>query len=81
MKKSLWLILVLMLACVLYLSACDDKNDELQSQNGGNLSNESTHTHSFGDWITDTEASCTANGLQVRFCYPISKRMSVRAFI
>ncbi len=68
MKKSLWLVLIMMLVCVISLSACNENNDESQSQNGDNSSNESTHIHSFGDWKTDTEASCTTNGLQVRFC-------------
>ena len=89
MKKSLWLVLVLILACVLTLSACDKDTDQPQNPNTEQSTNqpsdnndETTDTdntqtpstnntecqHTFGEWITITEATCKENGEAKRIC-------------
>lgn len=73
MKKSLWLVLVLVLACVLTLSACDkgtdqpsDTNDKEQSTNQS--FNNEVCQHNFGNWMTVKTASCKEEGLLIRVC-------------
>ena len=64
MKKTLWIVLILILVCVFSLSACDDN----AQNNGGQDSNNNSHTHSFGEWETVKVASCTTEGMQERYC-------------
>lgn len=60
MKKTLWLALFLALGCSLALSGCNNNN---QTQ----ASNED-HIHSYGEWRTIQDATCTENGEQERSC-------------
>ena len=53
--KRIFIIVSLMLAALLLLSACG------KGKNKG-------HTHEFGEWKTVTPAGCTADGLKERFC-------------
>ena len=64
MKKSLWLILTLLLICIFALSACDNSTQNDETQN----SNNNSHTHSFGEWETVKVATCTTEGMQERYC-------------
>ncbi len=73
MKKSLWLVFLLTLACVLTLSACDkgtdqpsDTDDKEQSTNQS--SNNEVCQHNFGNWMTVKTASCKEEGLLIRVC-------------
>ena len=88
MKKTQWLVIVLILACVLTLSAC--KKDTVQQQNPNTEqstnqpsdNNETTDTdntqtpsadniecqHTFGDWATQKQATCSEEGELVRSC-------------
>ena len=53
MKKRILIILAITLTLVLCLASCGEK----------------THTvHTFGEWVVDTEATCTANGSQSQTC-------------
>lgn len=60
MKKALWVVLILILACILTLSACDDGN-EAQTPSP-------EHIHAFGEWTTTKKANCTADGTNERYC-------------
>ena len=56
MKKSLFLIVLtalLCLVCALALTACEE---------------EPAHTHTWGEWVTVTPATCTEQGVQTRIC-------------
>ena len=59
MKKSLWIVIVLILACVLTLSACGGGNDETPNKD---------HVHSYGEWTTTKQASCVTDGINERYC-------------
>ena len=59
MKKTLWLALILLLVCVLPLSACDFI-PQLQIPN--------THVHTFGEWTTSKMPTCTEVGINERYC-------------
>lgn len=60
MKKSLWIVLLLIVACVVTLSACNDGNDP-QTQN-------KDHIHAYGEWTTIKKANCTTDGVNERYC-------------
>lgn len=59
MKKSLWIALVLIVACVLILSACGGGNDQTPIKD---------HIHSYGEWTITKKASCDTDGLNERYC-------------
>ena len=59
MKKSLWIVLMLIVG-VLTFSACDDENKQ-QTQN-------TDHIHTYGEWITTEKANCTTDGINERYC-------------
>ena len=59
MKKSLFLIVLtalLCLVCALALTACEEEPEE------------PAHTHTWGEWVTVTPATCTEQGVQTRIC-------------
>ncbi|MEE1116179.1 MAG: hypothetical protein UH851_04940, partial [Clostridia bacterium] len=56
MKKSLWLVLVLILACVLALSACDNGTDQPQNPNTEQSTNQPSDNN---DETTDTDNTQT----------------------
>lgn len=58
MKRNLWLVLIQTFVCVIFLSACNT-TDTPQND---------THIHTFGEWETASEATCTDNGSKVRVC-------------
>ena len=60
MKKSLWIVLLLVIACMFTLSACDEGNDP-QTPND-------EHVHAFGEWTTTKRAICTEDGVNERYC-------------
>ena len=59
MKKSLWIVIVLILACVLTLSACGGGDDQTPSKD---------HVHSYGEWTTTKQVSCVTDGINERYC-------------
>ena len=80
MKKTIWITLVLLLMCVLVLSACDsgdippsnDVTNQTGSNNGGG-NNEGDDTspscqHTSSDWITDKAATCKEAGSKHKEC-------------
>ena len=60
MKKHILAIIlcVLCVSLVLVFASCGDTNTSTDCSKG----------HSFGDWTTETYASCTSAGLKVRVC-------------
>ena len=84
MKKTVWLVLILMLLCVLALSACENvetppnNNDNGQQttveNNGGgeedDISSDDSAVcqHTFGDWDTIKQATCKEEGKRIRTC-------------
>ncbi len=73
MKKKLLILLLTVVAalcCALCLAACDDKpaansgNGGTQTEQGGNGGNQSEHTHTYGDYVGITPATCSATGLK-----------------
>ena len=64
MKKHILAIIlcVLCASLVFVLASCGDTNTNTNTDSG-----ECTE-HSFGDWTTETYASCTSAGLKVRVC-------------
>ena len=78
MRKTMKLALLVclaLLACVLMFTACDSGN-EPQTPSGmtdgttdGTTEPETeAHVHSFGEWTTVKEPTCTVDGLEQRFC-------------
>ena len=59
MKKTLWIAMILIVACVLTLSACDNGNDQTSSKD---------HVHSYSEWTTTKQASCVTDGINERYC-------------
>jgi hypothetical protein len=68
MKKSLWLVLFLMLICMITFSACDGEISQQPPNGEINNNVDNTHTHSFGEWKTSKHATCIEQGKEVRYC-------------
>ncbi len=75
MKKTLWLALVLLFICVFTFSACDSGDipqtpNDTPSDTTDNTTESETdaHIHTFGEWITIKDATCTVKGEQERSC-------------
>ncbi len=75
MKKTLWLALILLFICVFAFSACDSGNtpqtpNDTPSDTTDNTTESETdaHIHTFGEWITIKDATCTVKGEQERSC-------------
>ncbi len=82
MSKTLFSTLLVLIICVLFLSACqknsisDDATSHVTSinstsldiTNGSSLSVEDTHIHLFDEWETTKTATCTSDGTQERYC-------------
>ena len=60
MKKSLWIVLLLVIACMFTLSACDESNDPQTPADD--------HVHTFSEWTTVKDSTCTVKGEQERSC-------------
>ena len=60
MKKSLWIVLLLVIACMFALSACDEGDNSQTPAND--------HVHAFGEWTTVKNATCSVRGEQERSC-------------
>ena len=59
-------LIVLMTFVIGSLASCYDfVKGQINNLSGGE---QQSHQHSFGDWKTTKEASCTQNGEKVRFC-------------
>ena len=63
MKKSIWTVLVLV--CILTLSACGEKITDSGSSVDANTG---PHTHIFGEWTAVTAETCTEDGTYERVC-------------
>ena len=84
MKKAALLLLVALLTLTLLFVACDNNKDPKPPVGSDEQSSEETdapdegtsapetetdvHSHSFGDWTTVKEATCTEQGEQQRSC-------------
>ena len=77
MKKVIWVLLILSLACVFVLSSCDNtdiSNDNTQQTTDETNVNDNTSTdsdvcqHVFGEWNVVQNASCNEEGRRVRTC-------------
>lgn len=64
MKSILCLCLVL-LTFTLIFTACDSGND---TKPNAPETDPPTHTHTYGEWIISTEATCTSDGLRMHIC-------------
>ena len=74
MKKVL-LVCLALLACALMFTACDSGNETQTPSGTTNGTTDGTtgleteaHVHSFGEWTTVKEATCTEKGEQERVC-------------
>lgn len=63
MTKKLLCIIVLMLALVCAFASCDNNKSDTPS-----TPEPPTHTHTFGEWVTTKEKTCTENGMKERVC-------------
>ena len=63
MSKKFLRVIVLILAVVCALASCDDNKS-----NTPNTPENPTHTHTFGEWENNKEATCTAEGSKERYC-------------
>ena len=61
MKKSLWLVLALMLACVLALSACDNGTDQPQNPNTEQSTNQPSDNNGETTDTNNTQPPSTDN--------------------
>jgi len=60
MKKSFLLNFILLLICILALSACED--------NGQPKNPNQEHVHTFGEWTVTQNATCAETGVRLRSC-------------
>ncbi|MBQ7379667.1 MAG: leucine-rich repeat domain-containing protein [Clostridia bacterium] len=58
---------IVLLACVLLLTACD-KDDDPQKESMTTEAGTQAHVHAFSDWMTVLETTCVENGKQQRVC-------------
>ena len=65
MKKIL-LACLLLITMVVSLAACGGKDNP--TSNEGNNNETPVHTHSFGEWSVTKNATCTEDGIKVRYC-------------
>ncbi len=63
MKKRIILIISLIIVATVALTSCDMLPDFVKDIIG-NIG----HTHEFGEWTVETEATCTEDGLKYRVC-------------
>ena len=63
MKKSLFLLLALMLALALCFTACGGDSGETPE-----VEQQPVHTHKYGEWVTIKKATCAENGEMARYC-------------
>ncbi|MBO5222321.1 MAG: hypothetical protein J6C26_08400 [Clostridia bacterium] len=74
MKKTMKLTLLVclaLIACMLMFTACGgDSESQLPSDmtNGSSKDESEAHVHSFGEWTTVKEATCSRKGEQERTC-------------
>ncbi|MCR5297487.1 MAG: DUF11 domain-containing protein [Clostridiales bacterium] len=71
LKGFLAVLLLLSLLPTVGLMATSDNDfseGQLNPQLPGSTTNYVVHTHSYGDWQTETEPTCTREGLKVRVC-------------
>ena len=78
--KKLLLTLALLLALAITLASCDfvaqppndgsNNGDNGSGENGGteNEGGNTEHIHTFGEWVTITEPTCTNDGAKERSC-------------
>ena len=66
MKRKLLALFILIFhcPCALYLVSCGSKNGDTQIEEN----EESKHEHSYGEWVTVTEPTCTKEGLKQQKC-------------
>lgn len=62
MVKKLFRVFVLIFALICVFVSCDS------NANTPNTSQNSTHTHSYGEWVIIKSATCTAEGSKERYC-------------
>ena len=72
MKKTLWIAWILMLLCVLALSACDINDFPMYNENNDKDGDSSDTTeichHTFDNWEVVKEPSCKEEGKRIRTC-------------
>lgn len=64
MAKKLLCIVFLVVALTFVFTSCKKNN----GNDNNSMENGSSHTHSFSEWQTAKEATCTENGYQQRIC-------------
>lgn len=64
MAKKLLCIVFLVVALTFVFTSCKKSN----GNDNNSMENGSSHTHSFSEWQTTKEATCTENGYQQRIC-------------
>lgn len=77
MKKTLLLVLIAMLGCMLMLAACneqasvptpDETPSGTETPDDPDTPDKQPHVHAFGEWITLSEPTCIAEGVEARVC-------------
>ena len=77
MKKTLLLLLIAMLGCMLMLAACneqasvptpDETPSGTETPDDPDTPDKQPHVHAFGEWITLSEPTCSAEGVEARIC-------------
>ena len=75
--KKIWIVLALLLALACVFASCDKEETPNTGNNGNteqggsqneNNDQESTHTHTYGDWSVSKAATCAAKGEEKRTC-------------
>ena len=61
-------IVVVIIAVIVLMGNNNVSNGNSSNNNGANNTPSTTHTHNFGIWETEKEATCTTQGVQVRYC-------------
>ena len=65
MKKTLWIMLVLLFICAAVFSSCQENDG---NTDGTKTNEENTCAHTFGDWENVKQPTCKETGEKVRTC-------------
>ena len=67
MKKTICISLLLLVICMLIFASCDS-GSTTQTPSDTTAGTQGGHTHSYDEWIQVKQPTCTADGINERYC-------------
>ena len=67
MKKTICISLLLLVICMLIFTSCDS-GSTTQTPSDTTAGTQGGHTHSYDEWIQVKQPTCTADGINERYC-------------